>query len=151
MRHIIIESPFGVPPKADWQDEDLARVQGVYVAYARACCRAVMDNAEEPTLVYASHLYWPQFLNDLDPYERALGIGAGFHLADAVGADTAYFFNDFGITAGMVKGQAAHHLAGRPIMSVSLQQLVAGAAWRQFTQDVGSDEIDLAKRYGNEE
>lgn len=84
---VIVESPFA----GGWKN----------VLYSR---RAVLDSLSRGESPYASHLLYTQkgMLNDQDPEQRKLGIGA----ADAwlAVADRVAVYCDLGITRGMVVG-----------------------------------------------
>lgn len=82
-RLVIVESPYA------------GDVEG-NVAYARACLADCLRRGEAPL---ASHLLYPQVLDDLLPAERAKGIAAG--LAWAQRADAGIFYIDRGISKGM--------------------------------------------------
>jgi len=58
----------------------------------------------------ASHLLYPQVLNDLDPDERALGIAAG--LAWALKCNYAVFYIDYGYSAGMQAARDFYEIRG---------------------------------------
>jgi len=58
---------------------------------------------------YASHLFYPQFLNDLDPEHRKFGIEAGYCWAQT--ADQFAFYTDLGWSDGMLR--AKDRWAGR--------------------------------------
>ena len=71
MRRVILESPFAGDIEA-------------HVAYARRCLRDCLARGEAPI---ASHLLYPQILDDSIAAERALGIAAGLgwlRLAEAM-------------------------------------------------------------------
>jgi hypothetical protein len=73
--------------------------------YAQACLLDCLGRDEAPL---ASHLLYPQVLDDTDPAERKLGIDAG--LAWRKHVDYAVFYEDFGWSTGM-KFAAATYLA----------------------------------------
>ena len=97
MRRVIIESPYG---------GDVER----NVRYARAAVRDSLARGEAP---YASHLFYPQVLDDTDPKERELGIAAG--LAWGRLADATVVYADLGESRGMTLGIAAAAESGRPV------------------------------------
>ena len=82
----VVESPYlGGPPWA--------------LLYARLALREQLDLGRIP---FASHLLYPQALNDAKPEQRKLGIEAGW-IPYAMGAIAAVYV-DFGITLGMQEG-----------------------------------------------
>ncbi|MGB3042475.1 MAG: hypothetical protein WBB98_04755 [Xanthobacteraceae bacterium] len=83
---VIIESPFAGDVESN-------------IAYARKCVADSLARNESPI---ASHLLFPQILNDNDPTERALGIEAG--LAWYRVADKCVVYADRGWSRGMLKG-----------------------------------------------
>lgn len=116
MRKVIIESPYGT-------NEDGSRCTSteIYrnVLYAKACVLNCLTNKEAP---YASHLFFPQVLDDGCPEERALGITAGLVWGDA--AEMTVVYTDLGITKGMEMGIRAAEKAGRPVEYRSLEGFV---------------------------
>jgi hypothetical protein len=64
--------------------------------YALWCAR---DCANRGEAAYASHLFFPQFLDDEDPAHRAFGITAGYEWAQF--ADRFVFYTDLGESGGM--------------------------------------------------
>lgn len=98
-RVLVVESPYAgdVPGNTE---------------YARAICRGVLAQGGVPL---ASHLLYPQMLDDDTPGERASGILAGLEVGRRA-ADAALFAVDFGISKGMA--QAAiwwlNHKADKP-------------------------------------
>ena len=80
---ISLESPFASDP-----------IENIHYAYE--CCKDSIAKGESP---YASHLLFPQFLDDKDPAARA----AGLRLSDAWRhkADKIVFYTDKGWSAGM--------------------------------------------------
>src|SRR3990167_7318641 len=86
MTHLVLlESPYAGEVEAN-------------LAYARRCMRDSLLRGEYPI---ASHLLYTQrgILDDLIPYERALGIAAG--LAWRAVAEGAVFYTDRGWSGGM--------------------------------------------------
>jgi hypothetical protein len=67
---------------------------------------------------FASHLLYPQVLDDNLPSERRLGIEAG--LAWGQRADLTVLYIDLGITSGMRQGVVRARDEGRPIETRSL-------------------------------
>lgn len=90
----IIESPFkgqGDNPEAIIEDRKKK------MDYARECCRDSYTRGEHP---FASHLFYPQFMNDNDPTERQAGINFGYdHWKDA---RSVVFYVDLGLSDGMI-------------------------------------------------
>lgn len=85
---VIIESPYAGDVEAN-------------IAYARKCVADSVHRGEAPI---CSHLLFPQFLDDNDPTERALGIEAG--LAWYRVADKCVVYADMGYSKGMGEGIA---------------------------------------------
>ena len=67
--------------------------------YARACCRWCVDRGMAP---FASHLMYPQFMDDGIHYERHRGIMMGFKWGKVAGQ--RFFFVDRGFSDGMIQG-----------------------------------------------
>lgn len=88
MRLVIIESPFRGNPQHPDYDRN--------VEYARRCLLDSLKRGEAPL---ASHLLYPQVLDDTMPVERHQGIEAG--LAWAQRADITVVYEDLGISPGM--------------------------------------------------
>lgn len=83
------------------------------IAYAKAACRYAMEQGCTPVAV---HLLYPQFLNDLIPEERELGIQMGLRVLKA--CDELWLCGEF-ISAGMqTEYQAAKEL-GIPVRRVT--------------------------------
>lgn len=85
MRLCIIESPYA---------GDIERNK----KYALACCRDSYERGEQP---FASHLFYPQFMDDQNPRERENGIAFG-HNFWTPGCLIA-FYTDNGWSKGMCK------------------------------------------------
>lgn len=64
---VIVESPYAGNVEAN-------------LAYARQACRDCIDRGETP---FASHLLFPQFLDDSDEGERHCGINRGLEIGQA--------------------------------------------------------------------
>ena len=101
MRRVILESPLSGKTEV----AELANV-----AYARACLYDCIKRGEAPL---ASHLLFPQILNDAKPEERATGMEAGF--AWTPFADAVVVYADRGISKGMEMGVARAKLHNVPI------------------------------------
>jgi hypothetical protein len=68
--------------------------------YAVLCCQYCL--LELKMIPYASHLFFPQFLDDTNIEHRKIGIEAGFGFARK--AEYRLFFIDFGMSNGMKLG-----------------------------------------------
>jgi len=101
MRRVIIESPYA----ADTPEQVERNID-----YLLSCMADCLLRGEAP---FASHALYPQVLNDKDPAERAIGIGAG--LAWGSQAEATVVYDDFGITPGMETGIKRAHDEGRPV------------------------------------
>src|SRR5690606_9677942 len=106
MRRVVIESPYA---------GDVER----NVRYARACLLDSLRRGEAPI---ASHLLYPQVLDDADEEERALGIGVG--LIWAKQADAAIFYCDLGFSPGMHQAARFYDLIGTETITRKI-----GGAW----------------------
>ena len=80
---VIVESPYA---------GDIAR----NVLYARACLLDSIRRGEAP---FASHLLYPQVLDEYNPEDRAQGITLGHEVM--VRADLVVFYTDLGWSPGM--------------------------------------------------
>lgn len=108
---VIIESPFrGATP-----DEERVNVE-----YAR---EAVRDSIRRGECPFASHLLYPQALDDSRPDERALGIALGMQWAQF--ADFVAVYHDRGISEGMRVAIEKHLTAGLRIEYRSVRSNVA--------------------------
>lgn len=72
--------------------------------------RRALARGEAPI---ASHLLYPQVLDDADPFQRQQGIAAG--LAWAAVADATVVYLVHGISAGMQQGIEHAEALGRPV------------------------------------
>jgi hypothetical protein len=105
MRRVIVESPFaGKPGWWQWWHRWRNRI------YARRCLLDCLTRGEAP---FASHLIYPQVLDDGVVNERVLGIAAGLAWGEA--ADATVVYVDRGISAGMRQGIEAAKTAGRVV------------------------------------
>lgn len=97
MTRVVIESPYAA--SADRSVED-------NVTYAQACLLDSLSRGESPI---ASHLLYPQVLDDRDPLQRAQGVMSG--LLWLLHADLQVFYVDFGYSHGMIgaKDYGASH------------------------------------------
>lgn len=94
MRFVVIESPYS---------GDVER----NTKYARA---ALLDSISRGETPVASHLLYPQVLDDSDPKERELGMQLGWNLFNIFDAVAVY--TDNGITPGMKAGIEISEKAG---------------------------------------
>ncbi len=132
MRRVVIESPYA---------GDVER----NIRYLRACMFDCLQLDEAP---FASHgLYTqPGVLDDLVPYERDLGIRAGFAWRDV--AEVTVVYTDLGITRGMQYGIDDARSKGRPIEERALSEgwdvieRVATAAHRRLIE-IATRAIDM--------
>ena len=74
------------------------------VEYAKKCMKDSFSRNEVP---FASHLLYPQALDDKKPEERKLGMEAGFEIGEALDYQTNEtihaFYLDYGMSDGMIK------------------------------------------------
>lgn len=68
----------------------------LHVQYALACCEDCIDLGESP---FASHLFYPQFLDDDDPESRQVGMRCGQEWMRV--ANQVAVYSDFGVSTGM--------------------------------------------------
>lgn len=94
---VIVESP-------------LAGDVATNAAYAR---EALLDSLRRGEAPFASHLLYPQVLDDTKPAERTQGIEAG--LAWGRAADLTAVYTDLGISPGMQKGIDRARAQGRRV------------------------------------
>jgi hypothetical protein len=103
MRLVILESPLRGDMPAN-------------LAYAK---EALLDSLRRGESPMASHLLYPQVLDDAEPEERRLGIEAG--LAWGLHADATVVYTDRGISSGMRRGINRALAEGRVIEYRSLE------------------------------
>lgn len=72
--------------------------------------------------VYASHLIYTQFLNDMAPHERTYGIVSGFKWAKH--ANYAVFYTDLGMSPGMEKAQNKWLADRKPVVFRTLNKVL---------------------------
>lgn len=84
---VIVESPFAGDLLANKQ-------------YAKRCCADCLRRGEVP---YASHLFFPEFLDELKPEERELGLTAGYAMWPL--AAKVVFYTDRGMSGGMKRAE----------------------------------------------
>ena len=87
MRRVIVESPYSGDVEKN-------------LKYAREALRDCIRRGEAPL---ASHLLYPQILDDNKPEERMLGIDIGFEWN--LVAHAIVFYTDLGISSGMRAGK----------------------------------------------
>ncbi|ANA85617.1 nucleoside deoxyribosyltransferase [Gordonia phage Goib] len=97
MKLVVIESPF-------------AGDQERNVRYGRA---AMLDSLRRGEAPYASHLIYPQVLDDTNRAERIQGMAAGF--AWGVQADLVAVYCDLGVSEGMRHGIEEAEKRGTPV------------------------------------
>lgn len=97
MRLVILESPYAGNRQTNLQ-------------YAYRCMLHSLSLGEAP---FASHLLYPQFLNDDSPDQRALGMAAGLEWLRQAEATVVY--TDLGVSPGMVAGINRAATLGKPI------------------------------------
>ena len=98
----IVESPYAA---------NNGRTVADHVKYALDCCRDAVTRNETP---FASHLIYPQFLDDRKPHERLQGIGMGYTVARQClkyNEGLIAFYTDYGWSFGMREAYA--HYAPR--------------------------------------
>jgi len=87
MKRIVIESPLG----GDFKRNKRYALWCAYHCYTRG------------EAAYASHLIYPQFLDDQNEEHREFGITAGY--AWAVSGDLFAFYVDLGLSPGMLRAK----------------------------------------------
>lgn len=87
MRLVVVESPLAGKTPADFARN---------IRYARLACLDCLQRGEAP---FASHLLYPQMLDDRVQAHRALGMRAGFAWGEL--CKDVVVFTDFGISPGM--------------------------------------------------
>jgi len=107
MIRVIIESPFAGDIEKNKE----------YLALCFADCFA---RGEAP---YASHALYTQFLDDLNPEERKLGIECG--QAWGKQADLIAVYTDLGISDGMSQSIEKYYLNNIPIVNRSIKEQAA--------------------------
>lgn len=101
MRRVIVESPYAAP-----MPEGITKNQ----KYLQQCLQDCVKRGECP---FASHGFFPFFLNETDPRERRLGIELGYIFWDR--CDAIVFYLDNGISPGMEKALSRAFELGIPI------------------------------------
>ena len=113
MRRVILESPYAGDVKRN-------------VAYAR---RAMLDSLQRGEAPMASHLLYPQVLDDADADQRALGIEAG--LAWGSAAIMTVVYADLGISRGMQLGIERALISRRQVVIRSLN-VKPSTVWKHY-------------------
>lgn len=108
---VIIESPFAGATE---------QIRNDNIAYARKCVADSLARGEAPI---ASHLLFPQLLDDNVPAERQAGIDAG--LAWYRVADKCVVYADRGESGGVRAGVATARYHGVPVEVRYIEQEVA--------------------------
>lgn len=80
------------------------------LAYAKQC---MLDSFERGEAPYASHLIYPQVLDDRDPVSRSLGMSAGKDWLSQSHVLAAYIDN--GVSKGMLEEMKAALQMGVPV------------------------------------
>lgn len=107
MQRVVVESPFGKTVRGEPVTPfELAR----NIKYAQRCMADCLRRGEAP---YASHLLYPQVLDDNQAAQREQGIKAGF--AWGLAADYVAVYLDYGSTPGMEQGIARAHFANQRV------------------------------------
>lgn len=109
MRLVLIESPY----RGTGLDDDIA----LNLSYAQDAMRDCLERGEAP---FASHLLYPQILNDNLLAERGLGIKAG--LAWGKRADATVVYQDLWFSHGMMLGIRDAKDENRPVEYRSLEK-----------------------------
>lgn len=102
---VIVESPFA-------GDMEANRL------YAIRACVDCMKRGEVP---YASHLFFPQFLDELTPAERELGLTAGYALWKA--ATKVVLYCDRGVSGGMMRARERAQKQNIPLETRNLDNV----------------------------
>lgn len=92
---VMVESPFAPRPRPD---ESRADALERNLKYARQCLSDSLRRGEAP---FASHLLYPQVLDDEHPDEREKGIKCGYAWLEE--ADLVAFYVDLGWSTGMLR------------------------------------------------
>lgn len=106
---VVIESRYA-PRKNLGRDDAEAEVEA-NLEIARDACRFAVMEGYNP---YASHLFFPQFLNDDDPEERDWGIRCGLKWASHA-TEAWFIITDLGMSNGMNQALIRHHNDNRTI------------------------------------
>lgn len=118
MKKVVIESP--LKPTGERYGDSEEQLKHEYdenIAYARAAMRDCFNRGEAP---FASHLLYPQVLDDADPIDRKNGMRAGLYISDAMDAHVVYI--DLGISHGMKSAIGRGEKMGKDIEYRSLPE-----------------------------
>lgn len=122
---VILESPFAGKNPDGSHSENATQAN---MQYARECAKhcALLGEATQ-----ASHLHYTQFLRDLVPEERALGIALG--LAWTRVAHYQVFYTDRGWSRGMIAALKAAITEGRnfKIRSIYISPTLPEGSWSE--------------------
>ncbi len=118
MKRVIIESPLAGHGR--WWIQRVWN-RWMNVRYARACMKDSLKRLEAP---FASHLLYPQALDDSDFHGRTMGILAGQRWIEA--ADLIAIYTDRGTSHGMALGIRAAMRLGKPVEYRTL-----GGKWKR--------------------
>lgn len=111
MRKVTIESPLAPQGERYGSGEDeLKKEFEENVEYAKCAMLDCFTRGEAP---FASHLLYPQVLDDADKAQRRAGMRAGLHISDAMDAHVVY--TDLGISRGMKSGIARAEKNGKDV------------------------------------
>ena len=117
MKRVVLESPYAGNVERN-------------VRYAIACMKDCIRRDEAP---FASHLLYPQCLDDNDAFERHLGILSG--QAWGIHAEAVVVYVDLGISDGMKVSLQKYEHAGIP---VEFRQL---PAWESSAGEILTSEL----------
>lgn len=101
VKRVIVESPLGAQTPEGFRRN---------IRYAQLCVLDCLRRGEAP---FASHLLYPQVLDDRMTGERKAGIEAGFAWHEV--AELCVVYEDLGHSAGMLQGVSSASLSGIPI------------------------------------
>lgn len=87
------------------------------IEYAKRCMRYALDKGVAP---FASHLLYPQVLDDENPKHREQGIAAGLEFGDR--CDERWFFVDHGKSHGMKRARDRAIAIGQKFTLIRLER-----------------------------
>ena len=129
MRNVILESPYAGASK-NWIIRYFQKWRNV--RYARKCVHHSLSMGES---CLASHLLYPQVLNDKITVERNWGIEAGLSWLQRADASVVYL--DRGLSDGMRKGIECAARAGLPVIYRHIEKKVP-ASWAGTSSDAAT-------------